>query len=215
MPQFHCSAILFDLDGVLIDSTASVSRQYRAWSLENGLDPEFVLRNAHGVRTVEVIQRVAPHLDPEVETLKIEKREVADHAGVTAIPGAPELTRFLPRERWGVVTSGRRHLATGRLHLGGIEVPKVLVTAEEVQRGKPDPEPYLKGAERLGFPPKDCIVFEDAPAGIESAHAANMKVIALSSTYPASELIAADAIIKNFHNAKFSFDSEGITIVVD
>ena len=103
MPQFHCSAILFDLDGVLIDSTASVSRQYRAWSLENGLDPEFVLRNAHGVRTVEVIQRVAPHLDPEVETLKIEKREVADHAGVTAIPGAPELTRFLPRERWGVI----------------------------------------------------------------------------------------------------------------
>ncbi len=214
MLEFHCSAILFDLDGVLIDSTASVARQYRAWSLENGLDPEFVLRNAHGVRTVEVIQRVAPHLNPEEETLKIEKREVEDHAGVAAIPGAPELTRSLPIGRWGVVTSGRRHLATGRLHLGGIQVPEVLVTAEDVQRGKPDPAPYLKGAQLLGFNPQDCIVFEDAPAGITSAHAAGMKVIALSSTYPASDLIAADAAIKNFLKVKFSFDNAGITIVV-
>src|SRR5205823_7571752 len=168
MPSFHCSAILFDLDGVLLDSTRVVADQYTRWARENGLDPDFVMQAAHGVRTVEVIRRVAPHLDAVAETKKIENREaVAD--GIVPIPGALALLNSIPRGRWGVVTSGTRFLAVGRMKRFGIPVPDVMVTADDVTNGKPDPEPYRRGAELLKVNPSDCVVIEDAPAGIRSA----------------------------------------------
>jgi mannitol-1-/sugar-/sorbitol-6-phosphatase len=196
MTTFHCSAILFDLDGVLVDSTGSVDRQWRIWARERGIDEEKVMAIAHGVRAVEVVRAVAPHLDPETEVGKLESREAADRDAVAVMPGAIELIAAIPAGLWGVVTSGRRHLATGRLQLAQIPFPKVLVAADDVSNGKPHPEPYLKGAELLGAKPADCLVIEDAPAGIRAAHAGGMKVIALTSTYPASALSRADLVIR-------------------
>ena len=208
MPSFSCSAILFDLDGVLLDSTRVVAEQYSRWALENGLDPAEVMKAAHGVRTLEVVQRVAPHLDAVAETRKIEDREaVAD--GIVAIPGAVALLNTIPRGRWCVVTSGTRYLATTRMRRFGIPVPDILVTADDVRRGKPDPEPYRRGAELLKASPADCVVIEDAPAGIRSARSAGMKVISLPTTYPASELHEADVIIAGLGSLKVSLDGAG------
>jgi len=208
MPSFRCSAILFDLDGVLLDSTRVVSAQYTRWALENGLDPTVVMHAAHGVRTIEVIQRVAPHLDAEAETRKIEQREAgADE--VERMPGAVELVNSVPKGRWCVVTSGTRFLATTRMRRFGVPVPEILVTADDVTRGKPDPEPYLKGAELLKVNPAECVVVEDAPAGIRAAHAAGMKVISLPSTYPEPELREADAIVSGLAKIKVSLEGAG------
>jgi sugar-phosphatase len=206
MTIFRCSAVLFDLDGVLVDSTGSVGRQWGIWARERGIDEEKVLAIAHGVRALEVIRTVAPHLDAEMEVRKLENREAADHDGVAVMPGAVDLVRSIPDGRWCVVTSGSRHLATARLQLAGIPVPKVMVTADDVANGKPHPEPYLKGAHQLGVNPNDCLVIEDAPAGIRSAHANGMKVIALASTYPASVLSEADAVVQKLNLVQVGLD---------
>ncbi len=195
MPTFSCSAIVFDLDGVVVDSTRAVDREWREWAERKGVDGDAIMAIAHGVRTVEVIRRVAPHLDAEAEASAIENHEAGDQRGVTVMPGAADLLSQIPEARWGVVTSGSRLLATNRLRYCGLPVPKVLVTSDDVTHGKPHPEPYLKGAAQLGFNPADCLVIEDAPAGIESARAAGMKVIGITSTYIAAVLEHADAVI--------------------
>lgn len=198
MTTFSCSAILFDLDGVLVDSTKAVAHEWRRWAEENGVEPEKVEAIMHGRRTVEIVRTVAPHLDAEAEAGKIERRGADDDGkdGVAAMPGVAELLKLLPADRWGVVTSGTRMIATSRLRLAGLPTPRVLVPADEVQHGKPHPEPYLKGARLLGVNPAECLVIEDAPAGIESAHAGGMKAIGITSTYPSSELCEADAVIE-------------------
>jgi sugar-phosphatase len=196
MARFLCSAILFDLDGVLVDSTPSVSRQWRRWAEENGIDPDLAVSLTHGVRTIDTVRLVAPHLDAEAETKKIEEREATDTEGVLIMPGAADLLRSLPPERWCIVTSGTRRVASSRLQAGHLPIPRVMVTGSDVVKGKPDPEPYLKGAELLGMNPAECLVVEDAPAGIRAAHAGGMKVIALLTTYPASELQEADAVVR-------------------
>ena len=206
MTIFRCSAILFDLDGVLVDSTGSVDRQWRAWARQRGVDEEKVIAIAHGVRTLEVIRTVAPHLDVEAEVAEIENREADDHEGVTVMPGAVELVRSIPLGRWGVVTSGTRHLAAARLEFAGLPVPKVLVTADDVVNGKPHPEPYLKGAALLGVNPAECLVIEDAPAGIQSARAGGMKVIGLASTFRASQLGEAEGVVQKLAQIEVSAD---------
>ena len=206
MPTFSCAAILFDLDGVLVDSTRAVDREWREWAQRKGVDGDAIMAIAHGVRTVEVIRRVAPHLNAELEASAIENHEAGDQRGVTVMPGAADLLRQIPEGRWGVVTSGSRLLATNRLRYCGLPVPKVLVTSDDVIHGKPHPEPYLKGAAQLGFNPADCLVIEDAPAGIRSAHANGMKVIALASTYPASVLSEADAVVQKLNLVQVGLD---------
>jgi sugar-phosphatase len=208
MPTFHCSAILFDLDGVLVDSTRSVERQWRAWAREHGIDEDRVMAIAHGVRTIEVIRAVAPHLDAEAEVRKLESREAADRDGVAMMPGSVELVRAIPEGRWCVVTSGTRHLASTRLLLAGIPVPQVLVTADDVAHGKPHPEPYLRGAELLGVNAAQCLVIEDAPAGIKSAHAGGMKAIAVTSTFLASALGEADAVVQELTQIHVGIDGK-------
>ncbi len=198
MPIFSCAAILFDLDGVLVDSTRAVDREWREWAAQKGVDGDAIMAIAHGVRTIEVIRRVAPHLDAEAEANIIENREAGDQHGVSVMPGAIELVRSIPLGQWGVVTSGSKLLASARLRYCGFPVPDVLVTADDVTNGKPDPEPYLKGAARLGFAAKDCVVFEDAPAGIQAGRAAGMKVIGMASTYARPELRSADAVVEGF-----------------
>jgi sugar-phosphatase len=214
MTTFRCAALLFDLDGVLVDSTRSVERQWRIWAREKGVDEEKVIAVAHGVRAIEVIRAIAPHLDADAEVRKLESQEAADHDGVAVMPGAAALVRAIPDRRWGVVTSGRRNLATARLKLAGIPIPRVMVTAGDVVDGKPHPEPYLKGAERLGINPAECLVIEDAPAGIRSAHAGGMKVIALASTYPASALSEADAVVSKLDQIRIALNGAGMLKVI-
>lgn len=194
MHTFSCSAILLDLDGVLVDSTEAVDREWREWAERKGVDGDAIMAIAHGVRTIEVIRRVAPHLDAEAEAAAIESHEAGDQHGVVVMPGAAELLRSIPEGRWGVVTSGTRPLASNRLRYCGLPVPKVLVTSDDVTNGKPHPEPYLKGAEGLGVEPAECLVIEDAPAGIQSAQAAGMKVIGMASTYEVEKLAGAHAV---------------------
>jgi mannitol-1-/sugar-/sorbitol-6-phosphatase len=208
MSTLHCSAILFDLDGVLLDSTREVAQQYTIWAQEQGLNPGLVMKAAHGVRTVEVVRRVAPHLDADAETRKIELREAAA-LNMAAMPGAVDLVNSIPKGRWCVVTSGTRFLATTRMQRFGIPVPEILVTADDVTHGKPDPEPYRRGAELLKVPAEECVVVEDAPAGIRAAHAAGMKVISLPSTCPVDDLKEADAIVTGMAMIRVSLDGVG------
>src|SRR5258706_14407900 len=140
----RCSSFLFDLDGVFVDSTRSVERQWRIWAREQGVGGDKVMAVGHGVRAVEVIRAVAPHLDAEAEVRKLESRDADDHDGVAVMPGAAELVHAIPADRWCVVTSGTRHLASERLRFFGIPAPRVMITADDVANGKPHPGPYLK-----------------------------------------------------------------------
>jgi mannitol-1-/sugar-/sorbitol-6-phosphatase len=194
--HFPCSAVLFDLDGVLVDSTHSVERQWRMWAEQVKIPPHKVLEIAHGRRTIEVVELMAPHLDAEAEVRKIEENEAGDSDGVKVMPGAAALLAAIPKGRWCVVTSGTKYLAASRLREARLPVPQILISADDVAKGKPHPEPYLKGAQGLGANPAECLVIEDAPQGIQSARAAGMKVIGLASTYSASELVDAHAVVK-------------------
>lgn len=213
MPTFSCSAILFDLDGVLCDSTRAVDREWREWAARKGVDGDAIMAIAHGVRTIEVIRRVAPHLDAELEAAAIENHEAHDQRGVVVMPGALELVRLIPDGRWGVVTSGSRLLATNRLRHCGLPVPEILVTSDDVTNGKPHPEPYLKAAAGLGFRPEECVVIEDAPAGIESARVGGMTVIGLASTYAATHLAQADTVVRSFSEIQISSNGTGSLLV--
>jgi sugar-phosphatase len=217
MKTFDCAAILFDLDGVLVDSTGSVTRQWRRWAEEHNLDPQKVLEIAHGVRTIEIVRKLAPHLDAEAEVKRIEKREADDQEGVAVMPGAAELLKAIPEGRWCVVTSGTRYLATARLKLADLPTPDVLVSADDVSKGKPDPEPYLMGAKLLGMNSAECLVIEDAPAGIRAAHGGEMKAIAITSTYPASELQEADAVVQKLPQIRVrsGHGPAGLTVSVE
>jgi sugar-phosphatase len=211
---FSAKAILFDMDGVLMDSTPSVERVWRTWAAQYGLDPEHVAGQAHGRRSIETIRAVAPELDAEKENIQVEQMEIADKEGVTALPGAAELLAHLPADQFAIVTSATRPLAVARLGYAGISVPRYMITADDVIHGKPSPEPFLKGAALLGFNPADCLVFEDSPAGISSARSAGMKAIALQTTYPAEQLQDAHAIIGNLADVKITLHHESIALEV-
>jgi sugar-phosphatase len=211
---FSTKAILFDMDGVLMDSTPSVERVWRAWATTHGLNPDEVAVQAHGRRSIETIRAVAPALDAEKENVLVEQREIDDKEGVTALPGAAELLRQLPSDRFAIVTSATRPLAVARLGYAGIPVPRHMITAEDVVHGKPSPEPFLKGAALLGVAPGDCLVFEDTPAGIASGRAAGMQAVALQTTYPSEQLQAANAIIRNLADVKVAWRGDEITLEV-
>jgi sugar-phosphatase len=192
-----CAAILFDLDGVLMDSRTAVERAWERWAAGHGIDSLSVLAEAHGRRTIDTIRAVAPSLDVEAEARLLEEAESVDFAGVTTLPGAAELLEALPSGSWTVVTSGTRALATGRLAHGGLPIPDRLITADDVARGKPEPEPYLAGAAALSADPGQCLVVEDAPAGIQAGKAAGMTVLAVATTFEAGALAAADYVAES------------------
>jgi sugar-phosphatase len=193
--KLSCVAILFDLDGVLVDSRAAVERQWTRWAREHHLDPEHVIHIAHGRPTIATIREVLPDGDDDAELLVMEQREIEDLEGVHIIAGAAELVASIPEDRWTVVTSGTRKLAETRLRHAGLPVPTTMVTASDILRGKPHPEPYLKGAAALRMEPKDCVVMEDAPSGIRAGHAAGMRVVAVPTTYSRDEISEADLIV--------------------
>ncbi len=212
MPSFSCQAILFDLDGVLVDSTACVTRIWAAWAVEQRLDPGYVVHVAHGQRTIETVRTVAPHLDAQAETDRIEQKEINDTDGLRVLPGAKELLAMLPSERYTIVTSGTRALASKRLQVAGLPVPAKMVTADDVSRGKPDPEPYLAGAAILGFAPATCLAFEDAPAGLRAAKAAGMVAIGIPTTYPREELTSADLIVASLSAVRADVTLSGLQV---
>lgn len=191
-----CKAILFDLDGVLVNSAECVERTWRAWSSRHGLSADEVIAVAHGRRTAETIHAIAPHLDVASEVMNLEAREAMTSEGVYEVEGARQLIAALPVGCWAIVTSGTRVIASFRLNLVDIPIPEVMVCADEISHGKPHPEGYLTAASQLGFPPRDCVVIEDTPPGIDAAHAGGMRAIAVATTYPRTKLVAADAIVE-------------------
>jgi sugar-phosphatase len=206
MTEITCGALLFDLDGVLVDSTPAVIRVWSRWAIARGFDPNEVVRRAHGRPSIATIRDYLPHADAEIENREVERGELEDLDGVVPLPGARELLSSLPPERWTVVTSCTRRLAQTRLRAAGLPVPDRLVTCDDIENGKPDPEPYLKGASFLGFSPKDCVVVEDAPAGIGSGKAAGARVIACRTTAHEAELkdAGADWVVENCKSISFS-----------
>src|SRR6202162_6271280 len=204
MVAIHCGALLFDMDGVLIDSTPAVARVWHRWAVEHGFDPETVVRMAHGrpSRTTirELLHNAEPHdHDIDREDREVERMEMEDLDGVVLLPGARELLNILPPERWTIATSCTRPLAEVRLRAAGLPIPKTMITSSDVKNGKPDPEPYLKAAAKLGFSASDCIVVEDAPAGVRAGKAAGARVIALLTTMVRRDLVEAraDWIVRN------------------
>ena len=196
-----------------MDSTPCVTRVWRTWAKEHSLDPDHVVHVAHGQRTIETVRTVAPNLDAQRETDRIEQREIDDTDGLRVLPGAQTLLAALPLNRYTIVTSGTRQLATKRLQVAGLPVPPKMVTADDVTRGKPDPEPYLAGAAMLGFEPQSCLVFEDAPSGILSAKSGGMMALALTTTYPPKELSRADLIIASLEAVRISVQASGELMV--
>lgn len=186
MVQKSYAAFLFDVDGTLISSVAAAERVYGRWAESKGIDVAAFLPTIHGVRTIDTIRRLnRPDLDAEAEAAFIAKQEREDLDGVHAIPGAREFLATLPPDRWAVVTSAERDLARVRLAAAGITPPDVMVTAEDVSVGKPDPQGYTLAAHRLGVDPAQCLVFEDAPAGIQAGERAGADLLVITATHHA------------------------------
>jgi len=193
MTEIQCAALLFDMDGVLINSTPAVARVWRRWAIERGFNPEEVVARAHGRPSLTTVREYLPNADHEAENKEVERREIEDLEGVIPLPGALELLASRPPDRWTIVTSCTRPLAEVRIKAAGLPLPKKLITSNDITHGKPNPEPYLKGAAILGFPSAECIVLEDVPAGVRSGKSAGSRVVAFTTTVGKPELLAAGA----------------------
>jgi mannitol-1-/sugar-/sorbitol-6-phosphatase len=212
--HLHPSALLFDLDGVLINSTPAVARVWRRWAIEHGFNPEEVVARAHGRPSLTTITEYLPNSDHEKENREVERREIADLEGVVPLPGALNLLKTLPPESWTIVTSCTRALAEVRIKAAGLPIPPRMITSTDITHGKPHPEPYLKAAALLGAPANQCIVIEDVPAGIKSGKAAGARVIAFPTTVSASELhsAGADYIANNCADIHLLSSASGLTL---
>ena len=208
----RCRAILFDLDGVLVDSAERVEKTWREWAARHRLDAELVIAAAHGRRTVETVALVAPGLSADDELRALETNEATNSDGVYEIAGARDLLRLLPPNRWAIVTSGIRAVAEFRIRHTGLPMPAIMICAEEITRGKPDPEGYLAAAGRLGFSPADCVVIEDAPPGIDAAKAAGMRAIGIAKTYSSERLVRADLVVGHLADLRMECLDDGIQI---
>jgi mannitol-1-/sugar-/sorbitol-6-phosphatase len=193
MTMIRCAAMLFDMDGVLVDSTPAVARVWTTWARAHGFVPEEVVRQAHGRPSLATVRELLPHGDHLAENDWLEQAEIEDISDVVALPGALQLLTTLSPLRWAVVTSATRALAEVRLRAAGLPLTQNLVTATDLQRGKPWPDPYLKGAGVLRVAPAECIVSEDAPSGVRAGKAAGARVLALRTTSTDDELLTAGA----------------------
>jgi mannitol-1-/sugar-/sorbitol-6-phosphatase len=199
MNEVSCAACLFDLDGVLINSTPAVARVWSRWAVEHGFDPDEVVARAHGRPSLTTVREYLPDSDHQAENREVERREIEDLEGVVPLPGALDLLASLPEDRWTIVTSCTRALAEVRIKAAGLPLPGTMITSNDIQHGKPNPEPFLKGASALGFPASECIVFEDVPAGVRAGKSAGARVIAFTTTVGSGDLKEAGAnwILKN------------------
>ncbi|MER5381239.1 HAD family hydrolase [Streptomyces sp. NPDC002688] len=212
--KIHAEALLFDNDGTLVSSIESVNRCWTRWAQEYGITAEdFARIGLHGRPAAEIAADLLPaDLVPEA-LARIERLEVEDvPGGVVPLPGTLALLAALPAERWAVVTSATRRLAEARLDEVGIR-PKTMITADDITRGKPDPEPYLLAARELGVDPARCVVFEDAPAGLRAGRAAGMTTVALATTHQAHEL-DADLVVQDLSALSVLVTDAGVEISV-
>ena len=217
MTQIRCAALLFDMDGVLIDSTPAVARVWRRWAIEHGFNPEEVVARAHGRPSLTTVREYLPNADHEAENHEVERREIGDLEGVVPLPGALDLLASLPEDRWTIVTSCTRPLAEVRIRAAGLPRPKNLITSNDIVQGKPHPDPYLKGASVLGFPPTECVVLEDVPAGVRAGKAAGAKVIAFKATVQESVLrdAGADWILNNCADIRLLDSGESLKLALE
>ncbi|WP_440892302.1 HAD-IA family hydrolase [Aeromonas dhakensis] len=205
-------ALLLDMDGTLVHSTGEVETVWRLWCRRHRLDPEPVLAMCHGVRSREVIRTLAPQLDLAQEVALLDDLEIHHTGQAEALAGARPLLASLPVERWALVTSASQRVARHRLHSAGLPLPALLVGAEDVEHGKPDPEPYLLAAERLGLAAADCLVFEDAPAGISSALRAGCRVVQVGGRQRLSPGISA--LIQDWRQVSVVVEAEGLQLTL-
>lgn len=208
--EVDAAGVLFDMDGVLVSSIASADRCWKRWARHYGVPNAETFEIPHGMRAIDIVRLTKPDIDA-LEGLKlIEDMEVEDVADIQVLPGARALLESLPPERWAVVTSAGRRLVLARFAVAGLPVPERLVTAESVERGKPDPEPYRRGAELLGVPAAECVVVEDAPSGVRAGLAAGCRVLGVVGTHTGEELRAAGAtwVVASLENVRAE-DSAG------
>ncbi len=218
--RFDVDALLFDMDGTLVDSTAAVLRGWRTVAAEFPIPPDlFAVVPRHGRPAAEILADLLPRELIPAAAERLDELERTDTGDVVLLPGAARLLAAAPTGRWAVVTSAGRPLARVRLGAAGIDAP-ALVTIDDVSRGKPDPEPFLLGAKLLGAPPERCLVFEDAPAGLAAARAAGAKTVAVATTHAADEL-EADVVVPNLSavriapaNSSEHGEEGGIAVIV-
>jgi sugar-phosphatase len=210
--SLRCRAILLDMDGTLVDSTAIIHRTWKWWADRHSLPVEPILAVERGRPNREVIRQFGPHLDADAESELFLKAEKADVEGLTIIPGSHEVVRAAQQGKWAIVTSAERSLAEVRLRAVGIPIPAVMVTADDIQHGKPDPECYLLAARRLDVSASDCVVFEDSPSGVLSGKAAGMPVIAVGPYVDQS--IGAALHVRDYREMTIRSDLQGFTIEV-
>lgn len=210
----QCDALLFDMDGVLIDSTPAVARVWSKWARARGFNPEEVVAHAHGRPSITTVREYLPDSDHEAENRIVERAEIEDLEGVVPLPGARELLVSLPSNRWTIVTSSTRALAEVRLRAAGLPTPEKFVTSTDVVNGKPHPEPFLKAARILGVAASDCVVVEDAPAGIRAGKTAGARVIAFPTTSDPNRLVeaGADWVVKNCSKISVAGTEHGLQL---
>lgn len=195
LASLACEAILFDLDGVLVDSAQCIEGTWVAWARRLGLEPSAVLRIAHGRRAIETVRLMAPQLDAATEAATLAACEASAAEGVLEVSGARALLEAVPPSRWAIVTSAVRAVAVHRLQLARLPVPRVMLCADDVAHGKPNAEGYLTAAAKLGYAPADCVVIEDAPAGLTAARSAGMRAVAIATTHSEEEMCDATIIV--------------------
>lgn len=212
----RAAGLLFDMDGVLVSSLASVRRSWRQWAHEFGVANADELEIPHGVRAVEIIRLLAPDADVAQGLSRINAIESADTADIVVLQGVPKLLESLPRERWAIVTSATGELLRARLQAAHLPMPERLVTADDVSKGKPDPEPYRTGAAKLGVPAGECVVVEDAPEGVRAGKAAGARVLGVAGTVSADELRAAGAewVVVSLKDVKAQADAQGLVLKI-
>jgi sugar-phosphatase len=193
--RFDVEAVLFDIDGTLVDSTPAVERIWRTWADRRGLDAEAILRVCHGRRTQDTLALFLPAAEHPAAAAELAQLELAEVDDVAALPATRALLPGLPARRWAAVTSGSQRIMRARLAAAGLPVPDVLIAAEDVEEGKPDPDGYRKAAAALGVDVRRCLVVEDAPAGLAAGAAAGARTLAVATSHDPAELAAADAVV--------------------
>ncbi len=212
--RLEVDAILFDIDGTLVDSTAAVERSWRTLATRHALAVEDLLRVCHGRRSEDTIAEFLPEPERAAAVADLEQLELADLVGVVALPATRSLLASIPHDRWAAVTSGPQDLMRARLGAAGLPVPEVLVAAADVARGKPDPEGYLAAAAALGRNIRRCLVVEDAPAGIEAGRASGAHVLAVATSHQACELGRADRVVADLSACTMEWVADGLVVTV-